>query len=368
MKKLFLTLIASAFLLSGCGLKPNVVIKVNNQNITKSQFDKAYEKAAKHSQLAQMGIDIPEDENNLMYLMIKDRVVNDLIVKELLNQELKKRNITVSKKEIEAEHKKMVDKLGSKDKFNDILKQNGIKYSDFEEDLKQELMMKKLVNIIHPVKISESDAKSFYNKNLDKFKTPDQVRASHILVMANPVEIKEGLTKKNKTLTEAEINQQVQVEMAMRYKKAQEIANEIKSTPDRFEAKAREFSDDKASAEKGGDIGFFSKNDMVKEFSDAAFKLRPNTISEVVQTPYGFHIIKVTDRKAAGQQPYEKIKLQLIQYLTAQAQVKALEQFLTMLKSQAVIEYVDDSYNPVQIEAKMKKIAAEKRAASKDVK
>lgn len=368
MKKLFLTLIASAFLLSGCGLKPNVVIKVNNQNITKSQFDKAYEKAAKHSQLAQMGIDIPEDENNLMYLMVKDRVVNDLIVKELLNQELKKRNITVSKKEIEAEHKKMVDKLGSKDKFNDILKQNGIKYSDFEEDLKQELMMKKLVNIIHPVKISESDAKSFYNKNLDKFKTPDQVRASHILVMANPVEIKEGLTKKNKTLTEAEINQQVQVEMAMRYKKAQEIANEIKSTPDRFEAKAREFSDDKASAEKGGDIGFFSKNDMVKEFSDAAFKLRPNTISEVIQTPYGFHIIKVTDRKAAGQQPYEKIKSQLIQYLTAQAQVKALEQFLTMLKSQAVIEYVDDSYNPVQIEAKMKKIAAEKRAASKDVK
>ena len=368
MKKLFLTLIASAFLLSGCGLKPNVVIKVNNQNITKSQFDKAYEKAAKHSQLAQLGIDIPEDENNLMYLMIKDRVVNDLIVKELLNQELKKRNITVSKKEIEAEHKKMVDKLGSKDKFNDILKQNGIKYSDFEEDLKQELMMKKLVNIIHPVKISESDAKSFYNKNLDKFKTPDQVRASHILVMANPVEIKEGLTKKNKTLTEAEINQQVQVEMAMRYKKAQEIANEIKSTPDRFEAKAREVSDDKASAEKGGDIGFFSKNDMVKEFSDAAFKLRPNTISEVIQTPYGFHIIKVTDRKAAGQQPYEKIKSQLIQYLTAQAQVKALEQFLTMLKSQAVIEYVDDSYNPVQIEAKMKKIAAEKRAASKDVK
>lgn len=368
MKKLFLTLIASAFLLSGCGLKPNVVIKVNNQNITKSQFDKAYEKAAKHSQLAQMGIDIPEDENNLMYLMVKDRVVNDLIVKELLNQELKKRNITVSKKEIEAEHKKMVDKLGSKDKFNEILKQNGIKYSDFEEDLKQELMMKKLVNIIHPVKISESDAKSFYNKNLDKFKTPDQVRASHILVMANPVEIKEGLTKKNKTLTEAEINQQVQVEMAMRYKKAQEIANEIKSTPDRFEAKAREVSDDKASAEKGGDIGFFSKNDMVKEFSDAAFKLRPNTISEVIQTPYGFHIIKVTDRKAAGQQPYEKIKSQLIQYLIAQAQVKALEQFLTMLKSQAVIEYVDDSYNPVQIEAKMKKIAAEKRAASKDVK
>lgn len=366
--KLFATLLVSAFLFSGCGLKPNVVIKVNNQNITKSQFDIAYNKAAKHSQLAQMGIDIPEDENNLMYLMVKDRVVNDLIVRELLNQELKKRNITVSKKELEEEHKKMIDKLGSKEKFNELLKQNGIKYSEFEEDLKQEIMMKKLVNIIHPVKISDSDAKSFYNKNLDKFKTPDQVRASHILIMANPAEIKEGLTKKNKTLTEAEINQQVMAEMAMRYKKAQEIANSIKSTPDAFEAKAREFSDDKATAEKGGDLGFFSQGDMVKEFADAAFKLRPNTISEVVQTPYGFHIIKVTDRKAAGQQPYEKIKEQLKMYLTAQEQVKALEQFLIMLKSQAVIEYVNDSYNPVQIEAKMKKLAAEKRKGATSVK
>lgn len=366
--KLFVTLLVSAFLFSGCGLKPNVVIKVNNQNITKSQFDRAYDKAAKHSQLAQMGIDIPEDENNLMYLMVKDRVINDLIVKELLNQELKKRNITVSKQEIEVEHQKMVDKLGSKEKFNEILKQNGIKYSDFENDLKQEIMMKKLVDIIHPVHISDSDAKTFYNKNLDKFKTPDQVRASHILIMANPAEIKEGLTKKNRTMTEAEINQQVQVEMAMRYKKAQELANSIKTTPDAFEAKAREFSDDKATADKGGDLGFFSQGDMVKQFADVAFKLRPNTISDVVQTPFGFHIIKVTDRKAAGQQPYEKIKPQLIQYLTAQEQVKALEQFLSMLKSQAVIEYVNDSYNPVMIETKMKKIAAEKRKGATSAK
>jgi peptidyl-prolyl cis-trans isomerase C len=368
MKKLFLTLLATVFLFSGCGLKPNVVIKVNNQSITKSQFDKAYEKAAKHSQLAQMGIDIPEDENNLMYLMVKDRVINDLIVKELLNQELKKRNITVTKQELKDEHAKMIDKIGSKEKFNELLTQNGIKYSDFEEDLKQEIMMKKLVNIIHPVTISDSEAKSFYNKNLDKFKTPDQVRASHILIMANPQEIKEGLTKKNKTMTEAEINQQVQIEMAMRYKKAQTIVNEIKSTPDRFESKAREVSDDKTTSEKGGDLGFFSQSEMVKEFSDVAFKQRPNTISDVVQTPYGFHIIKVTDRKAAGQQPFEKVKEQLKSYLVAQEQVKALEQFLTMLKSQAVIEYVDESYNPAQIEAKMKKIAAEKRAANKDAK
>ena len=118
----------------------------------------------------------------------------------------------------------------------------------------------------------------------------------------------------------------------------------------------------------GGDIGFFAQKDMVKPFADVAFKQKPNTISEVVQTPYGFHIIKVTDRKAAGQEPFLKVKEQLKQYLAAQEQVKALEQYLNGLKARAVVQYVNDSYDPVKIEAKMKKIAAEKKAAAMNMK
>ncbi|MCD8378526.1 MAG: hypothetical protein LUB59_07040, partial [Candidatus Gastranaerophilales bacterium] len=76
MKRVLLTLLASALIFSGCGLKKDVIMKVNGKDITKAQFDTAYQKAAKNSQLAQMGIDIPEDENNLMYLMIKNRVIN----------------------------------------------------------------------------------------------------------------------------------------------------------------------------------------------------------------------------------------------------------------------------------------------------
>ena len=131
MKRVLLTLLASALIFSGCGFKKDVIIKVNNQAITKAQFDKAYQKASKNSQLAQMGIDIPEDENNLMYLMVKDRVINELIVKELVRQEMEKRNITVSNDETKKERQKMIDKIGSKEKFNDILNQNGISNSQF---------------------------------------------------------------------------------------------------------------------------------------------------------------------------------------------------------------------------------------------
>lgn len=368
MKRVLLTLLASALIFSGCGFKKDVIIKVNNQAITKAQFDKAYQKASKNSQLAQMGIDIPEDENNLMYLMVKDRVINELIVKELVRQEMEKRNITVSNDETKKERQKMIDKIGSKEKFNDILNQNGISNSQFEEDLAQEIKMKKLVNIIHPVNITDAQAKAFYNKNVSKFKYPDKVRASHILIAANPVEMKEHLKSKNTSMTEEEINIKVQEEMLQRYQKAVSIKKQIKNTPEKFEAIARDESDDTVTAKNGGDIGFFAQKDMVKPFADVAFKQKPNTISEVVQTPYGFHIIKVTDRKAAGQEPFLKVKEQLKQYLAAQEQVKALEQYLNGLKARAVVQYVNDSYDPVKIEAKMKKIAAEKKAAAMNMK
>ena len=368
MKRVLLTLLASALIFSGCGFKKDVIIKVNNQAITKAQFDKAYQKASKNSQLAQMGIDIPEDENNLMYLMVKDRVINELIVKELVRQEMEKRNITVSNDETKKERQKMIDKIGSKEKFNDILNQNGISNSQFEEDLAQEIKMKKLVNIIHPVNVTDAQAKAFYNKNVSKFKYPDKVRASHILIAANPVEMKEHLKSKNTSMTEEEINIKVQEEMLQRYQKAVSIEKQIKNTPEKFEAIARDESDDTLTAKNGGDIGFFAQKDMVKPFADVAFKQKPNTISEVVQTPYGFHIIKVTDRKAAGQEPFLKVKEQLKQYLAAQEQVKALEQYLNGLKARAVVQYVNDSYDPVKIEAKMKKIAAEKKAAAMNMK
>jgi len=368
MKRVLLTVIASALLLSGCGLKKDVVIKVNNKDITKSQFEQTYKKAVKNSQLAQMGIDIPKDENNMMYLMVKDRVINEIIVKELINQEMDKRNINISKKETENERQKMIDKIGSKEKFNELLKQNGITNSQFEEDLAQEIRMKKLVDIIHPVKISDSQAKSYYNKNISKFRYPDKVRASHILIAANPMEIKNNLKSKNQSLTEQELNIKVQAEMLEKYKKAQEIVNKIKTTPDRFEAIARDVSDDPITAKNGGDIGFFAEKDMVKPFADVAFKQRPNTISDVVQTQYGFHIIKVTDRMAAGQEPFEKIKEQLKLFLAAQEQIKALEDYINILKKQAVIQYVDDSYNPIKLEAKMKQISEERKSALKKMK
>ena len=369
MKKVLLTMLASVFLLTGCNTHKDVIIKVNNKPITQSQFDTEYKKVATNDMLARMGIDIPQDDNNFMYLMIKDKVVNELIVRSLVDQEIAKRHIKVSNADLNNELKTMIDKVGSKEQFNAILKRNGVSNEQFKKDLKEEVKVKKLVNMIENVKISDKDAEIFYKKNTKKFMYPDRVRASHILILANPMEIANKIKSQpeNKDLSDTILKEKVMAEMQARYAKALSIQAALKNLPDNFEKTAREESEDVATAKKGGDLGFFAKADMVEPFATQAFSQQPNTISPVIQTQYGYHIIKVTDRMAAGQEPFVKVKDQIKLYLQTQRQMVILEQLINQMKASAKIEYVNESYNPVKIQEKLKEMAKQRQQAAEAV-
>ena len=191
-QKLIATLAVSAVLFAGCGLKSyEAVIKVDNKVITQGQFDEAFDKQANNSMFAKMGINIKENPNGFMYLMIKERVVNELIIKTLLDEELAKRDIKVTKNDVDEAVKDIIDKVGSKEQLNVILKQNGISASQFRKELEEEVKMKKLALQLGKSDVSDAEAESFYKANIDKFKYPEKVRASHILISANPVEIEE---------------------------------------------------------------------------------------------------------------------------------------------------------------------------------
>ena len=194
-KKLLATLAVSAVLFAGCGLKSHeAVIKVNDKVITQAQFDKAFDKQADNSVFARMGIKIKENPNGFMYLMIKERVTNELIIKALLDEEIAKRKIKVTNDDVNQAVKEIIDKVGSKEQLNLILKQNGITSSQFRNDLKEEVRMKKLALQLGDSSVSDAEAKKFYDENVARFKYPEKVRASHILVSANPVEIEEIIT------------------------------------------------------------------------------------------------------------------------------------------------------------------------------
>lgn len=369
-KKLLATVAISAMLLTGCtfGTK-DTIIKVNGQNISQAQYDEAFNKEANNSMFAQMGVDVKKDKNGFVYLMLKDKVINELIIKSLLDQEMAKKNIKVTKEDTENELKTIIDKIGSKEKFNEILRQNKISPVQFKKDLYEEVKMKKLVAAISTVKVSDADAKKFYNENISKFTYPDKVRASHILISANPEEITQKilLEPANKNINKSELQAKVKKELAAKLAKAQKILAEVKKNPSSFATIAQSDSEDTQSAKQGGDLGFFAKQEMVEPFAKTAFAQKPNTISGIVQTPYGYHIILVTDRIKAGQEPFEKVKGEISKYLENQGQVKVLENLITSLKKQAKIEYLNSDFDPAKIQDALKKQAKSNPTAKEAV-
>lgn len=356
-KKLFATLAISAMLLTGCTLGLNTIIKVNNQKITQADFDKLFNDEANNSMFSQMGMDIKNDKNNFLYLIVKEKVVNELIIRALLDQEMEKRKIVVTKEDTDKELKSIIDKIGSKEKFDEMLKQNKISSAKLKKDLVEEVKLKKLISTLYKGKVTDADAKKFYKENLSKFKYPDKVRASHILISANPEEIRQRITSDptNKNLSKSDIQAMMDKEMKTKLEKAKKILAEVQKTPVNFGAIAIENSDDTTSAKQGGDLGFFAKQEMVEPFAKAAFNLKPNTISGIVQSPYGYHIILVKDRKKAGVEPFEKVKPEIISYLENQDQVKVIDNLVESLKNQAKIEFVNKEYNPIAIQEALKK-------------
>ncbi|AQX55127.1 peptidylprolyl isomerase [Priestia flexa] len=207
-------------------------------------------------------------------------VLDSMIEQKVINKEAEKKSVTISEKELDKELDALITSYGGEDTFNQALEANGIKESEVKKDLETNLKAKKLVE--DTIDISEDEMKSYFDENKDSFDQPEQVKASHILV------------------------------------KDEKTANEVKkklSDGEKFAELAKEYSTDTASKEDGGDLGYFSKEDMVQEFSDAAFDLNVNEISEPVKTEYGYHVIKVIDKKAAQDANYENSKEEIKQLL-----------------------------------------------------
>ena len=369
-KKLLATIALSAILFTGCGIKSaQTIIKVNDKNITQGQFDESFNKQTNNGMIAQLGINVKDGKNNFLYYLIKERVVNELIVRELLEQEMDKRDIKVTKEDTENAIKEIVDKVGSKEQLQQILKQNGVSAADFRKDLAQEVRMKKLAKELGNSDVSDADAKKYYNENIKQFKYPEKVRASHILIAVNPQEIEEIITsnKENAGLSKEEIKKKVDAEIAAKKAKADKVLAEVKKDPSQFAKIAKENSDDTTTAVKGGELGFFSAQEMVPEFSKAAFSMKPNTVSGLVKTNFGYHIIMVTDRMAAGQEPFEKVKNDIKAYLQNQKQLQLIDNLVESLKKNSSIEYVNSEFDPATIRKEVQQEIKEGSAKAKQI-
>lgn len=356
--KVLATLMLSAMLFTGCGLKDQqAIIKVNDGVITLKEHDDLMSKQLAQSPFAKMSdADLTGNKDGFVYLMTEQGVVNQLIIQKLLDQEAEARGIKVSQKDIDQAIKDVMDKMGGKDQLMNTLRNNGISTAEFKKDIKVQVKMQKLATEAGNIKVSDADCKNFYNKNQDKFRHADQVRASHILISANPYQIQQEITSKSKTkMDEKELKAAVEKVMAEKQAEAEKLAKELQADNSKFAQYAKKYSEDPQSAKQGGDLGFFAKDRMVPEFAEAAFKTKPNTVTGPVKSQFGYHIIFVTDRRGAGVVPYEKAKSDIKDYLVQEKQIKALDELTTAAKKKAKIEFVDQRYNPDEIAKKLHK-------------
>jgi peptidyl-prolyl cis-trans isomerase C len=208
----------------------------------------------------------------------KENFLNELVKRELLYKEALKKGL---------------------DKDQEYVK----KLDEFKKITLVGLLLQKEIEA--KVKVSDQDVKDYYEKNKDKFAPVTQIRASHILVK-----------------TEEE---------------AKKIEERLKKGED-FAAIAKKTSIDTASAKNGGDLGYFSKDQMVPEFESAAMRLKKGEISEPVKTKYGYHIIKVTDKKMGQVVEFEKTKNLISQNLMAEKQKEVFDSYIEGLKKSYKVE------------------------------
>lgn len=355
--KVLSTAALSVLLLAGCA--GNGIVTVNGEAITKGEYDSVYKRVTSSPQFQAMGPEA-KDPESFFGLMTRDKITNELIVKKILDQEVAKRSIKVTEEDIKKAKEDITAKVGGAERLKEMMMQNGISEKQLKEDIGNEVKVNKLVEAVSPTKVSEKEIKDFYNKNKKDFNFPERVRASHILIAANPDEVVAKMTdaNKGKPADEAKVSAAVKEEMDKKLAKAKEIRAKLVANPKDFAKIAKEVSDDPMSAQKGGDLGFFPREAMVKPFSDAAFSLKPNTVSEIVQTPYGYHIIMVTDRAKAGIAPFEQMAPELKAYLEQTKKIEALQKLFDGLKASAKVVYVDPAFDPQNIQQKIREKAA----------
>lgn len=351
MKKLLVCLAMSSILFTGCSfMHKQGIIEVNGQVITQADFDKYFDKSVDKSFIKQFGgaKNVVKEDNNPLYAVFKEKVVNELIIKALLDSEIEKRGIEATKEDVQNELKAVIDKVGSKEELNKILKERKVSNDQFTDDLKTQIKIRKLINTLEKVQVTDADAQKYYDSHPKEFTHGEQVRASHILISANMLDMIRTIKEKNPEISTTELNAEIEKRMASQKAKADAILAEVKKNPDNFAAIAEQKSDDKGSALRGGELGFFPREAMVPEFSKAAFSMKPNTVSDLVQTNYGYHIIKVTDRMEAGKTPFVKVKENLKFYLQTQKEIAVLKKLTESLMKTADIKYLDPSFDPAK--------------------
>jgi len=313
-KKIIALTLSSLLCISavGCSSKKNnndIVATVNGNNITIEDFKVtlALNKIDLESKYGSTVWETEVEDGVKFKDTFKNRVLKGMIDVEAVCEEAKKDGLTPSEEEIDKAFDELNKNLYANENYKKILEDLKISDTCIKSQVEKTLTIQKYTeNFDKNLKISDEEMKKYYEEHkVDYYK--DEVKASHILISTvddNGKELSETKKKEAK-------------------KKAEEVLKKAKSGEE-FSELAKEYSDDPGSAANGGDLGYFTKGQMVQPFEEAAFSLKSGEISGLVESEYGYHIIKVYD-KIDKQLTFDEVKDEIKKTLTEDKYMESIE-------------------------------------------
>ncbi len=290
---------------------PGVVAKVNGQDIHNNDILRQLKKTLKNYK--DRGIPLTAEEEKIT----AKKLIENEIGRALLLQKGNEINAHVSDEALDRKLRKVKSSFKSDSIFEHELKNRKLTLDQYKKELKIDLLMQQVIDqeIEPKIKISEKDIQSFYEKNKEKFYMDKKARASVILVKA-----KRGNTKSEKSAQE----------------KIKSILEKIKNGST-FNEMATKYSQD-SLAPKGGDLGYFTKNQIFGAFSSRAFDMKVNEVSSVFKTGLGFHILKLTDLIEGKIMPLDRAKTRIEKILRKNKVGNATRNYVETLKQKSKIK------------------------------
>ena len=290
-----------------------VAVEVDGVKMTNAQLDADIKK-----RMDAFKDEISPDKLEQAKAEIRKSLVDDFVLRTLLSKEVKAKNVTVTDREVEKILDGMKSQMPPGMTLDDLVKMNKIDLAKMKGEIALNIKINKLVEqeLGGKGKVDEKEIGEFYEKNLDKFKKPETVHARHILISKSPEDNEKSLTDKKA--------------------RAEDLRGKLQKGADFADLAVK--NSDCPSKENGGDLGTFTRGQMVKAFEDAAFSREKNSVGPIVETDFGFHIVQVIDHQPpATQKLDEDAKKKIRTYLESQKRQAAFDQIVKRLKTVANI-------------------------------
>lgn len=285
---------------------------VNGKSISKSQYERDLSVFQKRA--AQEGRQLSDAD----LTTFKNRILENLIDAEVLYQQSQKEGVKVDDQAINKQFETIKKRFPDEAAYKKALEGMDVSEKEIRAQIQRGLAINQLLdtNVRQKITVTEEESKKFYNNNPNLFKQPEQVKASHILIKVAP---------------DAEESKKIQAR-----KKIETVQKKVRQGED-FSLLAKANSEG-PTAQRDGDLGYFNRGRMAKPFEDAAFALNVGEVSGIVETQFGYHLIKVTDKKPARTIPYKEVQLRLEQHLKKEKEKTEIQGYIENLKKSAKIK------------------------------